>query len=169
MERFEALFRCYYMDIYRFLMKLSHYNDELSEDLTQETFYQAYLALPSFQGNCHIKTWLIQIAKNQFFMRLRKNKDMVVAMGEFDVDFISMEESLENNVIRRQLLDDAWKVIASMPDKMREVLLYRLNAALPYAQIAVLLSITESSAKVLFYRGKNLLRAKLKEEYGYDL
>lgn len=56
-----------------------------------------------------------------------------------------------------------------MQPAMRDVILYRVYSNLPYSQIAALLSISESSAKVLFYRGKQLLRTQLKEAYGYEI
>jgi RNA polymerase sigma factor (sigma-70 family) len=50
------------------------YDYPLSEELTQETFYQAFISIDKFQGRCQIKTWLCQIAKNTFYQYLRKKK-----------------------------------------------------------------------------------------------
>ena len=46
----------------------------VAEDLAQETFYQAYLAIPGFRGQCEMFTWLAAIAKNQYFRYLRKTR-----------------------------------------------------------------------------------------------
>ncbi len=52
---------------------------------------------------------------------------------------------------------------------MRDVMIYRICSDLSYKQIGLLMNISESSAKVLFFRSKQLLRSKLKEDYGYEL
>lgn len=169
-QEFEAVFQKYHSDVYRFLLKMSDYDKEMAEELTSETFYQAYLAIARFKGKCQIKTWLIQIAKNQFYAALRKQKfkptsfeDVVSEPAEDPV-----EEKIEE-AYQRELLCHARSIIEAMAPKMKEVMLYRIYSDLPYTQIAILLSISESSAKVLYHRGKELLRKKLKEDHGYEI
>lgn len=52
---------------------------------------------------------------------------------------------------------------------MRDVMIYRIYSDMPYVQIGRLLSIKENSAKVIFFRGKEILRKRLKEDYGYEI
>lgn len=77
MDDFEVLYREYYGSIYQFLLRLTDYDEDLSEDLTQETFVQAYTSLGRFKGNCAVKTWLCQISKNCRLKFLRKSKKIV--------------------------------------------------------------------------------------------
>lgn len=74
-----------------------------------------------------------------------------------------------DQLYQRQLIIHARIIIDGMQPNMRDVVLYRIYSELPYSQIAILLSISESSAKVLYHRGKELLRKKLKEDYGYEI
>ena len=71
LKNFEELYNAYYRDIFRFLYKLSGYNESLAEELTQETYYHVYISIAGFKENCNIKTWLFQIAKNRYFLGLR--------------------------------------------------------------------------------------------------
>lgn len=169
MEEFDAVFQGHYAQVYGFLLKLCDFDRDMAEELTQETFFQAYLSIGSFRGGCQVKTWLIQIAKNRFYMSLRKRKPGQVPMEETDREAGSSGEGMEDKVIRRELLSRARQVIDGMAPAMRDVMLYRIYTDLTYSQIAALLSISESSAKVLFHRGKELLRKKLKEVYGYEI
>lgn len=57
----------------RFLISLSG-NFDLAEDLTQETFYQAYKSLHRYNGKCKMSVWLCQIAKHMYFDYLKKEK-----------------------------------------------------------------------------------------------
>lgn len=52
---------------------------------------------------------------------------------------------------------------------MSDVMILRIMGNVPYAQIALELGISVSSAKVLYYRGKLALRNQLKEVYGYEI
>ena len=168
-EDFDAIFRDYYSRVYGFLLKMCNYSMELAEELAQETFFQAYLSLGSFRGGCQLGTWLIQIAKNRFYMSLRRQKPKQAPPEDTYPPANGSENGMEDKVIQRELLLRARQIIDGMSPNMSEVMLYRIYSDLPYAQIAALLKISEGSAKVLFHRGKELLRKKLKEEYGYEI
>lgn len=168
METFEELFRTHYTEVYRFLMKLSSCDASLAEKLTQETFYRAYLSLPDFRGQCQFKTWLIQIAKNCFYQTLRRKRSDL-PLHELKTEPHSGYPTLPEKLEDAEAFARARAIIDIMRPAMRDVILYRVYSDLTYAQIAALLSISEGSAKVLFYRGKHLLRTKLKEAYGYEI
>lgn len=59
-------------DIYRYLLSLSH-NEDLAEDLTQETFFRAMRTLNKYDGSCRLSVWLCQIAKHLWYQWLDKN------------------------------------------------------------------------------------------------
>ena len=63
MEDFSIIYRQSVQKVYHFLLGLTR-NPELAEELTEETFYQAYLHLDSFREKCAVDTWLCAIAKN---------------------------------------------------------------------------------------------------------
>lgn len=159
-----------YRDIHRFLLKISGYEQEIAEDLTQETFYQAYKSLASFQGRCHIKTWLIQIAKNTYYQHLKKitREQKLLRNLRHDKNF-SVTAGLESDLANTELIRHALTIINACDDRTRDVMLYRLYSDLPYSQISLLLGISEGSAKVVFFRGKSVLQAKLREDYHYEI
>ena len=69
----------------------------------------------------------------------------------------------------KELINNAIKVIMRLDNKTRDVLIYRIFSELTYAQISALMKISESSAKVIFMRGKSKLQNKLREEYEYEI
>lgn len=170
MEDFEKLFSCCYGTVYNFLLKMSDYNEDLAAELTQDTFYNAYLAIGDFKGGCKPETWLIAIAKNRFYMFLRDKKKAALSLEEIGADTADGRSlSPLEETAKRQVLFHGRKIIESMEPKMRDVMIYRIYSDMPYAQIGRLLSIKENSAKVIFFRGKEILRRRLKEEYGYEI
>ena len=54
-------------------LKLSR-NESVSEELTQETFFQAYLSIHRFKGESDVFTWLASIAKHVYFKYMKKQK-----------------------------------------------------------------------------------------------
>ena len=79
----EEIYEKYYKDVYRFVLALSK-NPHIAEDITQETFVKAIKAVDRFKGDCDIKVWLCQIAKNTYFTYAGKqNREQV------DVDAVN--------------------------------------------------------------------------------
>ena len=69
----ETMYMEYANTVKHFLISLCG-NFDLAEDLTQETFYQAYKSAHRYNGNCKISVWLCQIAKHLYFDYLKKEK-----------------------------------------------------------------------------------------------
>ncbi|MBM3302310.1 MAG: sigma-70 family RNA polymerase sigma factor, partial [Deltaproteobacteria bacterium] len=76
-DAFEDLVERYQGRVYRHLRKMVKDND-VAEDLLQETFLNAYRGLGGFAGDSSFSTWLFRIATNSALMYLRKNRPEVV-------------------------------------------------------------------------------------------
>jgi len=68
---FEELVKRYDGKLYRIAKGITHSNED-AEDVVQTAFLKAYQNLNRFEGNAKFSTWLIRIAMNESFMRLRK-------------------------------------------------------------------------------------------------
>ena len=62
----ETMYMEYAKTVKHFLISLCG-NFDLAEDLTQETFYQAYKSAHRYNGTCKISVWFCQIAKHLYF------------------------------------------------------------------------------------------------------
>ncbi len=170
MSQFEKLYNDYWQDVFKFLFRLTGYQQGLAEELTQETFYQAMLSFHRYRGECQIKTWLCQIGKNLYFSTLRRHSRTREVSFEEHADHATLIfDSSGMDYEAKELLNNAIKVIMRLDNKTRDVLIYRIFSELAYAQISALMKISESSAKVIFMRGKSKLQNKLREEYGYEI
>lgn len=70
---FENIYELYFRDVYYYILSLSK-DKYISEDITSETFLKAMKAIDNFRGDTSVRVWLCQIAKNEYFSYLRKNK-----------------------------------------------------------------------------------------------
>ena len=64
LTNFEEVYAVYFDDVYRYLLSLSG-SESVAEELTSETFFRAMDALDRFRGECSVRVWLCQIAKNE--------------------------------------------------------------------------------------------------------
>ena len=73
MADFEQTYLEYRQMIHAFLLRLCG-NAHLAEELTQETFYQAFKHWSSFRGQSSVSTWLCTIAKRQLYNAVRRKE-----------------------------------------------------------------------------------------------
>ena len=70
----EEIYEMYSRKVFLFLLSKTS-NEDIAEELTQETFFQAVQCIEQFKGNSSILTWLCGIAKNVWLKDLRKRQE----------------------------------------------------------------------------------------------
>lgn len=135
-------------------------NSEDAEDLTQETFVKAYRNLPRFEGRSSFKTWVYRIAinncQNELRRRSRRPQDSQTSL-ETAADFLPSAEDTEALAQRREqyaMLAGAYRLLR--PEE-RRVLAMKDLEDLPYAEIAEMLGISLSAAKMRVQRARAAL------------
>lgn len=140
--------------VYKYLFCLTHDSD-ISEELTQETFYQAIKGIKKFRGECKISVWLCQIAKRLWYKELEKRKKMELSIDDITEEIISQDD-----------IDDYWRNVEKVElfrqlhqfdPVTKEVMYLRLTGELSFSEIGDILGRTENWARVTFYRGKQKL------------
>lgn len=167
MGGFEELYASYYKDVYYFLLKLSGYDDSLAEELTQESFYQAFISFQRFRGECAVKTWLCQIAKNTYYRYIRVHARQTALKEKLEHG--QEEKPVSLVVEEKQVTAHIRGIIEGLDERSKSIVEYRLFCELPYREIGELLGIREATAKVLYSRAKAKIQKQLKEEYGYEI
>ena len=170
----DYVYRKHAQDVYKFLMSMTGGDADLSEELTQETFYQAVRNVSRFDGSCKITTWLCAIAKNQLAAYRRKHPqtetysttDSVPAgAGNADASGgtaaagLQTARSAEDEVMAGENKLDLMKHLHSVSEPYREVLYLRYFGELSFREIGEIMGKSENWARVTCYRGKERLRA----------
>lgn len=158
MAAFADLYRQYVRQVYRFMLTLSG-NESEAEEMTQETFYRAFLNIDKFEGRCSLYTWLCRIGKNTWIQYNRKKKTLSLYEAENRYCDADISEQAE----RREKIGAVRRAIMNLPEPYREVLIYRTYGQISFKEIAAMAGKTESWAKVTYFRGKEKLRKELGE------
>ena len=162
MHDFEQIYLEYYKRVYAFLYKMCR-DKEICEDLTQETFLVAFKVFHKYNGTCTVFTFLAAIAKNVYLKHLYKNRVSLVDL-ELVEGQISETETPENEFIRQSASQNVRDKISLLPKKYMDVVLLRTYAELSFSDIAKITKISESSAKVIFFRAKKMLKEAIEHE-----
>ena len=161
MQSFEELFSRYFRQVYGFALSLTRDEGE-AEDLAQHTFYKALEKIDSFQGRSDPATWLCSIAKNEYFNRQRRKREFPLETAVPTCP--SGDESVEMTVQRSDQTMRIHRHLHTLSEPYREVFMLRVFSELKYGQIASLFGKTESWARVTYYRAKQDLQRRMKEE-----
>ena len=155
MQNIEEIYKEYFETIYKYLFCLTK-NGDISEELTQETFFKAVQKIDTFKGECKISVWLCQIAKNLWFDYYKKNKK--IASSAIDLLNVEVLDTTEERVIANQEKVFLYQRMQKLEPKTREVIYLRITGELSFKEIGTILNKTENWARVTFYRGKNQLK-----------
>ena len=154
MQDMEQIYKQYFETVNKYLFCLTH-DSNISEELTQETFYKAIKKIDTYRGDCKISVWLCQIAKNLWYDYCRKNKRII--NEDQMLEMISIDTT-EEQVISRQEKILLYQRMQKLDKETREVIYLRITGELSFKEIATILDKTENWARVTFYRGKNKLK-----------
>ena len=156
MQNIEKIYEEYFETVNKYLFCLTHNND-ISEELTQETFYKAVKKIDTYKSECKISVWLCQIAKNLWYDECRKNKKNI---NTEENNLLNVQEldTIEEQVVANEEKISLYKKMQTLDEKTREVMYLRITGELSFKEIGIILNKTENWARVTFYRGKNKLK-----------
>ena len=151
----------YFKDVYLYVKAISK-SEEIAEEITQETFFKALKGIKKFKGNCDIRVWLCQIAKNSLYTYAKKMKRTVFI--ELDEDWLDEKPSIETTVIEQEQVKQIKGILEEMQEPYRGVFSLRIYHELSFREIAKVYGKTESWARVTYYRAKEKIIQKVEKE-----
>lgn len=159
---FENIYRTYFNDVFLYIRRLSG-NENIAEEITSETFYKAMRSIDSFRGDCDIRVWLCQIAKNCYYTYLKK-AGQIDSIEDIELLNISaQDETVEEQLSRQDEAMQIQKILHDVPDPYKEVFMWRVFAELSYKQIGQLFGKSENWACVTYHRARNMIKERLED------
>jgi RNA polymerase sigma-70 factor, ECF subfamily len=172
-QSFGLLLQRYRTPLVNFLYRMVR-SREQAEDLAQEVFIRVYRAREEYVPSAKFTTWLFRIATNLALNSLRDHRhqkleismDAPVTTDAEDGDEKPFEVADKHPTIEQELVEKDRKkmirhAIEKLPEKQRAAVLLHKYQELDYAEIAKILSVSESALKSLLFRAYESLPVEL--------
>ena len=153
-QEIERLYQTYADDLYRYVfsLTLNHYQ---TEDIVSQTFLAAIRSIETFHGDSSIKSWLIGIARHEYFSYIKKNPSV------YTLDHVpEMSETSQVDNTTEEVL----KLIQTFDTPTKEILILRLINQLSFVEIGRILKRSENYCRVNFFRNRQKLARLLKDD-----
>lgn len=153
-QAFGALVDMHTGRVKRFLANLAKGDAALVDDLAQETFIKAYMAIKSFRGMSSFATWLYRIAYNEYVMWSRRRRDE--RLGE--MPDVADETEADSRI------DTLMGAIDRLDERQKAVIVLHYVEDQPVKKIARIMDMPEGTVKVYLMRGRENLKKFVKDE-----
>jgi len=159
---FEKLYHTYFHDVYLYIRRLSG-DEHIAEEITSETFFKAMHSIDSFRGECDVRVWLCQIAKNSYYTHMKKAGRVQKCNLDALQNFPDPSPGLAEQLIRTEEVQRIQKVLHGISEPYREVFMWRVFAQLSFKQIGSIFGKNENWACVTYHRARKMIILRLEE------
>ncbi len=147
----------------RFLLVLTHGDEELANDLAQEAILKAYLHCASFEGNAKLQTWIFRIAYNEYLNEQNRywNTHRVAVDSYEEVDTQTADEQTDSQFRYEPL----YRAIDQLPKQEKVVVILYYLEEKSIREIARITDISEGNIAVILFRARKRLKTILSHDY----
>jgi len=163
-QAYTELMRRYQQRVYWTARRIVGGHDE-ADDVAQETFVKAYLALGDFRGDSSFFTWLYRIAVNLSLNVVRKQQVMSY-LRESPVisSLLPAKENPHSDLEFKDLESRLQKAIATLPEKQKVVFIMRYYDEMSYEEISEVLKTSVGGLKANYFHALKKVQEFLKDE-----
>lgn len=158
-EAFTHLYERTYLSVFRYVYGLGGGSQQEAEDLTADTYAHAWKARQRFNGNDQAALgWLLRIAKNLIIDSSRRHKVCDTDEG-FNVELlVDPNQVPELDIIVREQITTLWRMLGSLSEDIREMLILRYMLGWQIKQVAEHLGTSENNISVTIRRALQRLQ-----------
>lgn len=159
---FEQIYNTYFKSVYLYVMQLSG-NEHIAEEITSDTFFKAINSIDKFRGECDMRVWLCQIAKNTYFSYLKKNRKEL-SIDESDLRNVADPNAhVDTQISEQEEARLIRKILHDMAAPYKEVFMWRVFGELSFKEIGELYEKTDNWACVTYHRARKMIQNRLEE------
>jgi|TARA_B100000959_G_scaffold211659_1_gene222477 RNA polymerase sigma-70 factor (ECF subfamily) len=141
-------------------------NREDAEDLTQESFVQAFRHVGSFRAESAFGTWLYRIAANRCMSEARKRRPVFRDVDEVEtapkaVLLQNKGDNPEQQLMRKEMMLRVEAAIAELPESQRLLFVLATQMGMKYKDIGQIVDCSEDAVKVRIHRARKRVRDSL--------
>ena len=160
---FELLVKKYQKGIYRLTYRMTH-DHFTADELALETFVRAYKALHRFKKGANFFNWIYTIGIRLSLNYLKKEKRKVAADPEV-MNAITQRDRHNDDILDRVIAKETVlkirQAIERLPEKLRMVLLLRIDEEMSYNEIAEALKVPTGTVMSRLNRAREQLKKSL--------
>ncbi|OGN89041.1 MAG: hypothetical protein A2158_02235 [Chloroflexi bacterium RBG_13_46_14] len=149
-DSFADIVERYQSPVFRYVYRLTGSND-IAQDLTQDTFVQAFEGLLKTEINVSFKAWLYRIATNNVLQLWRRKQVLSFIPLKEDSRNRDFTDTDRSEAIGIQL--DVQVTLAKIPGKQRICMVLHFVEGFKYHEIAIALGISEEAVRKRVARG----------------
>jgi RNA polymerase sigma-70 factor (ECF subfamily) len=149
---FDILLNRHKNGVFSYIYFIVH-NRELAEDIFQETFIKAIVTIKQdrYTENGKFRAWIMRISHNLIIDHFRQEKnEQTISNDECDADLFNNSKlsdgTVEDELVKAQILTDVRRLIDYLPDAQREVLQLRYYKDLSFKEIADITGVSINTA-----------------------
>ncbi len=158
---FETIYTAYFQDVYRYIQRLSG-DDELAEEITSQCFFKAIQNIDHFRGECELRVWLCQIAKNCYYAEY-KRKNHLKSTDDLSEHTREYSENAEEIILEKSEADRIRIYLHTISEPYKEVFMWRVFAELSFQEIGALFGKSQNWACVTYHRAKHMIQERMEE------
>ena len=171
---FDVLLKRHQDKLYSYILFIVH-NEDMADDLFQETFVKAIVNLRQgrYTSNGKFYAWLTRIAHNLLIDQFRiERNDILVRETDTekseDYSLLLFDTYRENEISNEQVLTDIRRLVAHLPEAQRQVIYMRFYQDMSFKEIAEATNVSINTALGRVRYGINNMK-KMAEEYHMNL
>jgi RNA polymerase sigma-70 factor (ECF subfamily) len=151
-KAFDVLLSRYQQKLFSYIFFIVR-NQEMAEDIFQETFVKAITTLKQgrYVADGRFGAWLTRIAHNLVIDSFRQERnENTISNDEVEVDLYNdadlCDDNIEMRMVNEQVLGDVRRLVDALPDNQREVLYMRYYQDLSFKEIAAITGVSINTA-----------------------
>jgi RNA polymerase sigma-70 factor (ECF subfamily) len=149
----------YYEQIFLFMRRLGH-DRQASEDLTQESFFNAWHHIGQLKDGKALNGWIYRIASNVSRLHWRKNKHREV-IGIEGLEKPGHVRDEQEKIEHKEQLERLKDAVGRLPMKLRETIILHYMQQLTIAEAAEVAGLNQGTYKSRLNRALRILRKEL--------
>jgi RNA polymerase sigma-70 factor (ECF subfamily) len=163
-QAFTELMRRYQERVYWVARRIVGSHDD-ADDIVQETFVKAYLALGEFRGDSSFFTWIYRIAVNLSLNALRKRQVLnYLQESELLSRILPSPDNPEKSLEASETESALQRAVATLPEKQKAVFIMRYFDEMSYEEIGRVLKTSVGGLKANYFHALRKVREYLRHE-----
>ena len=163
-QAFTALMRRYQERVYWVARRIVGSHDD-ADDIVQETFVKAYLALGEFRGDSSFFTWIYRIAVNLSLNALRKRQVLnYLHESELLSRILPSQDDPGKDLENSEIESALQRAVTTLPEKQKAVFVMRYYDEMTYEEIGRVLKTSVGGLKANYFHALRKVREYMRHE-----